>query len=78
MLQFDFGFKVRRSIKLGHVEQLLREQKILTPVPSRTTLIEWIESGTWEGGQLDSGGWYVYEDSFIGWVKLHFREPVAA
>ncbi len=67
-LTYDFGFEVRPALRLKEIELILRRTRVITPVPSRPTLIGLIESGTLEGRKL-SHGWVVYEDSFKAWVK---------
>lgn len=65
---YDFGFTVRPALRLREIELILRRTRVITPVPSRPTLIGLIESGKLEGRKL-SHGWMVYEDSFKDWVK---------
>lgn len=65
---FDFGFEIRPALRLSEVEKILRRLRVITPVPSRPTLIALIEDGTFEGRKL-SHGWVVYEDSLKAWVK---------
>lgn len=65
---YEFGFDVRPALRLREIEMILRRTRVITPVPSRPTLIGMIESGTLEGRKL-SHGWIVYEDSFKQWVK---------
>ena len=65
---YDFGFTVRPALRLREIEVILRRSRVITPVPSRPTLIGLIECGKLEGRKL-SHGWVVYEDSFKGWVK---------
>lgn len=65
---YDFGFPVRPILRLKYVESILRTNRIILPVPSRPTLIGWLEEGIWEGKKMESG-WVVYEDSFRAWVR---------
>ncbi|MET0646395.1 MAG: hypothetical protein ABW208_07215 [Pyrinomonadaceae bacterium] len=65
---YDFGFTVRPALRLREIELILRRTRVITPVPSRPTLIGLIECGKLEGRKL-SHGWMVYEDSFKKWVK---------
>jgi hypothetical protein len=65
---YDFGFKVRPALRLREIELILRRTRVITPVPSRPTLIGLIECGKLEGRKL-SHGWMVYEDSFKEWVR---------
>jgi hypothetical protein len=49
-------------IKVGEVERILA--KIFRPVPSRPTIVAWIEEGTLEGRQIGRGdNWFVYQSS---------------
>jgi len=60
----------RPMLRLSEIERLIKERRILTPVPSRPSLIRLIEDGILEsvGGRPTSYGWLVYEDSFHKWV----------
>lgn len=65
---YDFGFDVRPVMRLCEIELILKESRVLTPVPSRPSLIALIETGELVG--LKRGrAWMVYEDSFKAWVK---------
>ncbi|MBK9163655.1 MAG: hypothetical protein IPM21_07040 [Acidobacteria bacterium] len=61
---------VRPKLRLGEVERLIRKHRIVIPPPSRTTLIEMCEDGTFEtaGNSPTRIGWLVYEDSFWRWA----------
>lgn len=77
---YEFGFEVRPALRLREIELILRRTRVITPVPSRPTLIGLIEQGTLDGRKL-SHGWIVYEDSFKAWVRSfqpEAYEPVAA
>ena len=65
---YDFGFQVRPAMRLREIEIILRQTRVLTPVPSRPTLIALIDSGTLEAKKM-SNVWMVYVDSFHAWVK---------
>lgn len=57
-------------LRLSHVEAILRASRIITPVPSRQTLIHYIEDGTLVGHKDPATGYYlVTEQSFKAWVK---------
>ena len=62
--------RVRTKLRLGEVERLIRKHRIVVPPPSRTTLIEMCEDGTFEaaGNSATRIGWLVYEDSFWRWA----------
>lgn len=54
-------------IKLGEVERVL--SRIFSPVPSRPTLIAWIEDGTLEGKKIGRGdNYYVYRSSLDAFI----------
>ena len=63
--------KIRTKLRLGEIERLMRQHRILVPVPSRPALVALCEDGTFEtaGGRVTKFGWLVYEDSFWRWVK---------
>ncbi|MEO6392851.1 MAG: hypothetical protein ABIP75_13470 [Pyrinomonadaceae bacterium] len=65
---YEFGFSIRPILRLNYVEKILRATRVVVPIPSRPTLIGWLEEGVWEGKKLDYG-WVVYEDSFHEWVR---------
>jgi hypothetical protein len=46
----------------------LKKLQVITPVPSRQTLINLILSGTLEGKKMDLG-YVVYEDSLKAWIQ---------
>ncbi|MBX3294789.1 MAG: hypothetical protein KF762_03675 [Acidobacteria bacterium] len=62
--------RIRTKLRLGEVERLIRKHRIVVPPPSRTTLIEMCEDGTFEtpGTSPTRIGWLVYEDSFWRWA----------
>ena len=58
-------------IKLGEVERILAQ--IISPVPSRPTLIKYCESGTFLGQQVGPGlHWHVFTSSLDDYI-LKFR-----
>ena len=68
MKKYDFGFAPEPCLRLSHIEQILRETRIITPVPSRQTLIRRIEDGTLKGHK-SRGGYMVTEESFKVYVR---------
>lgn len=64
-----FGFDTRTTLRLCVIEETLHGQQIMNPVPSRMTLINWIEAGILEGKKTPSGVWMVYQDSFERFVR---------
>ena len=72
---YDFGFEVRPRLRLTRVEDILKQTKVVDPIPSRRTLIRYLEEGKiLQGGQDDSGYWFVFEDSFKRWVRSKHPE----
>ena len=63
--------KLRTKLRLGEIERIIRKHRIVVPPPSRSTLTELCEDGTFEtaGGAPTRIGWLVYEDSFWSWVR---------
>jgi hypothetical protein len=73
-----FGFNIRPALRLCEVERILCDENILSPVPSRATLIKWIEEGQLlQGKQMQSGHWIVYQDSLINFVR-NLQSEIAA
>jgi hypothetical protein len=71
MAQQPLHAKPRTKLRLGEIERLIKEHKIIVPPPSRPTLVKLCENGTFEtvGSRATSLGWLVYEDSFWKWVR---------
>ncbi len=67
-IQYRFNFVPRPLLKLSDIEHIIRDYKILRSVPSRSTLIEMCEDGTFEA-KLTRLGWLVFEDSFDRWLE---------
>ena len=67
--------RIDRLIKLGEVERIL--SRILMPVPSRHTLIAYIDNGTLCGRKFGRGNnYYVYESSLNDFVQSAQAEPM--
>ncbi len=78
MKKFEFGFRHRPAMLLSRMEEILRQTRVIDPVPSRKTLIRYLEEGTQlEGRKNGAGYWLVYEDSFRAWVRSHQPEDFA-
>lgn len=75
MHRYDFGFKVRPTLRLSRVEEILRATRIIEPVPSRRTLINLIQEGIIEGKQTRFG-YVVYEDSFKDWIHNYHEQSL--
>ena len=73
MKKYDFGFTHRPCLRLSRIEEILKQTRVIDPVPSRRTLIRSIEAGTLDGKKTKAG-WIVYEDSFKAWVRSHQPE----
>jgi hypothetical protein len=63
--------KIRPKLRLGEVERLIKEHRIIVPPPTRRTLIKMCEEGIFEtlGSAPTSVGWLVFEDSFLKWAE---------
>lgn len=64
-----FDFDTRSCIRLGAVERLFYEEKILNPAPCRNTIIRWVEEGRLEGKKTPMGYWVIYQDSLERFVR---------
>jgi hypothetical protein len=71
---YDPGFRVRPTLRLCRVQEILEELRVMDPLPSRRNLIDLLEEGVIEGN-LTRYGWLVYEESFLQWLK-QLNEPV--
>jgi len=59
----------RPRLKLREVERLIELHRIITPPPTRQTLIRWCEEGIFETADRgERSPWLVYEDSFWAWA----------
>jgi hypothetical protein len=66
--RFNFGFKPRPCMTISRAQEILREQGVIDPVPSRQTFVNKILDGTLEGIKTDSS-YLIYKDSFVLWVR---------
>jgi hypothetical protein len=66
--RFNFGFSHEPCLRLSAIEAILRETRVIVPVPSRQTLIRRIEDGTLRGSKIN-GSYLVTEQSFKAYVK---------
>ena len=73
-----FDFNIRPTLRLRVIEELLRDNRMMDPVPSRMTIIAWIESGVLEGRKTPTGFWLVYQDSFERFVRNLQSDDIAA
>ena len=55
-------------MRLSDVEEVLRKSKIFYSVPSRPTLIEYCEDGTFDSIK-PRGEWLVYESSLVRFIE---------
>jgi hypothetical protein len=76
-MQYNFGFPIRTALRLGEIEDILRQTRVLVPIPSRPKLIALCEEGKLEGRRTEFG-WIVYEDSFKAWVRTLQQDEAAA
>lgn len=77
MSQKTFNFAPRPKLKLSAIEELIRKHRIITPCPSRQSLVNMCEDGTFEAVKTN-GGWLVFETSFYAWSNSLDAVPVAA
>jgi hypothetical protein len=75
--QYYFDFAPRPVLRLCFIEEVIKKQSLITPPPSRPTLIALIERGDMEGKKTDFG-YVVLEDSFRNWIKRMTTDLVAA
>lgn len=66
---YDFGFSHDPCLRLTKVEEILRETRIIVPIPSRQALINLIEDGTLIGHKTRYG-YIVTEQSFKAFVRV--------
>ena len=63
-----------KLIKLGEAEKIMR--KVMSPVPSRPTLIAYIKSGILKGRQFSfSNHYYVFESSVKEFIEKYTENP---
>lgn len=65
------GNHIDKLIKLGQAEKLMRE--IISPVPSRPTLISYIKNGVLIGKRIFNS-YYIYESSLREFIEKNKRE----
>jgi len=76
--KIQFGFNTRPTITLCVIEETIQKNQIMNLVPSRMTLIRWVEQGILEGRKTPTGIRIVYQDSFEDFVRNLQSETVAA
>ena len=60
----------RPTLRISEIERLIRVHRIVVPPLSRRTLYDMCEEGIFEfAPRKQTGGYYVYEDSFLAWVE---------
>jgi hypothetical protein len=60
------GSRIDKLIRLGEAERLMRE--IMSPVPSRPTLISYIKKGVLKGRRIFNN-YYLYESSLREFIE---------
>lgn len=65
---YDFGFQIRRTVRLCRALEILEASQVTDPLPTRRNLVDLLEEGIIEG-KLSRYGWLVYEDSFLNWIR---------
>jgi len=68
--QHSLNLSTRTKLRLSEVERLIRNHRIIVPVPSRRALIDLCEDGTFETAprMRKTQPWLIFEDSFLKWV----------
>lgn len=74
-LTLTFALPSDRAIRLCDVEIVL--SKVISPGPSRTTLLNWIDEGKLIGKKM-SFGWIVYESSLKRFIDSLQLDNIAA
>jgi hypothetical protein len=65
------GNHIDKLIKLGQAEKLMRE--VISPVPSRPTLISYIKNGVLSGKRIFNS-YYIYESSLQEFIEKNKKE----
>ena len=66
----ESGRQFDKLIKLGQAEKMMR--KVMSPVPSRPTLIAYIKSGILEGKQFAfNNHYYIFESSLKKFIEKY-------
>lgn len=60
---------LKPKLRLNEIERLLRKYRIVIPIPTRASLVNYCDNGTWDCVFKSGIGWLVYEESFLKWVK---------
>ena len=76
IMKYKLDFSPRSMLRLSMVEQIIRDNRLLVPAPSRPKLIALIEEGRMQGKRTEYG-WLVFEDSFLAWIKELQNDSVA-
>ncbi len=66
----------RPLLRLSEIERIIRHNRIIVPTPSRSTLNEMCEDGTFRTAKRRTlrSPHLVYEDSFLRWVESLMEE----
>ena len=69
--QRTLDLSARPKLRLSEIERLIKKHRIIVPTPSRRTLIEMCDDGTFETAARKGlrEAYLVYEDSFLKWVR---------
>jgi hypothetical protein len=65
------GNHIDKLIKLGQAEKVMRQ--IISPVPSRPTLISYIKNGVLNGKRIFNN-YYIYESSLQEFIEKNKKE----
>jgi hypothetical protein len=67
--KYEIPFKFKPMIRLSEVEKILRQKKIIYPVPTRQTLLNYVIDGTLEGFMTKKRFYVVTVESFEKLIK---------
>ncbi len=65
------GNHIDKLIKLGQAERVMRQ--VMSPVPSRPTLISYIKNGVLDGKRIFNN-YYIYESSLQEFIEKNKKE----
>ena len=63
--------QLRPKLRLSEIERAIRIHRIIVPPLSRRSIVRMCEDGTFETAPRPTpkAPYYIYEDSFLSWVK---------
>jgi hypothetical protein len=67
-VQIQFDFAPRTKIKISEAIDVLKRLRVFVKPPSREYIVDLVLEGTIDGRRI-GGIWWIYLDSFEGWVR---------